>query len=123
MTQSEIEQEINQLNDQIKQSDRDKQVLTTKLAFLKTLKNDLNDLSKRESELPPGFKIYWFHRHDPFESVWALSVHGEYDCMADHKHGDQAQKVELRKRAWALWDLACKVLGPIITDENGNMKI
>jgi hypothetical protein len=43
--------------------------------------------------------------------------------MADHKHGDQAQKVELRKRAWALWDLACKVLGPIITDENGNMKI
>jgi predicted nuclease with TOPRIM domain len=123
MTQIEIEKEITDLNDQIKQSNVEKQILATKLKLLTTLSNDLNDLKERDSELPPGFKIYWFHRHDPFESVWALSLHGKYDFMANDTYGEQTQKVELRKRAWSLWDLACKVLGPVITDENGKLKI
>lgn len=103
----DTEQQVSELKTKLTQ-------LQSKATALNSLKNDLNFLKTKDKELPPGFEIKWLHRHDPFNSVYALYIHEEYHCMASDSDDEEAQQIKLRKKAWEFFDFACMVLKPIL---------
>ena len=114
MNKEEIQKEIDNLKKQLSSSKRASEDLEVELKFWETINSDLDSLSKRESELPPGFEIHWFNRRDPFESVYALYLHGEFREMASDKYDEHVQQINLRKKAWEAWDFATKIIGPFL---------
>ena len=85
--------------EQLEQKKKEVEELETKLKF-EQLKEEINS-----HILPPGFEIKWFHRHDPFESVYAL--HLKYDwCLASSDKGELDQKKELQKLAEQIYTTA-----------------
>lgn len=83
---------------------------------LEKAKEETEIAKKANGTLPPGFKIYWWHRHDPFESMYALSLHGEQLTHADNMWfspntfpSDEEKKAKLYDYAWGCYNMAKKV--------------
>ena len=114
---TDIDIQIEQLESDLKLIEKSKKELKAKLEMYLSLKDDLSNLSKRDTELPPGFGIHWFHRHDPFDSHYVLYLHGDTYIDGNDKKPSEQQVIELRLSAWEAWDFACKVLKPFIENE------
>lgn len=114
----DLKEEIEKTSTEISELKIKLAALKLKEAQLEVLKNDLNFLKKKDTELPPGFEIKWYHRHDPFNSVYALWLHNEYYCMASDSDGEGVQFIKLRKKAWELFEMAVKILGDKVYGNN-----
>jgi len=68
--------------------------------------------SKGRDVLPPGFTFEWKHRHDPFESYYALkferdSINMEWKCPGDDRPEAYLRALEI---AWDCVDYAEAVM-------------
>lgn len=72
----------------------------------------LSELSKRPTELPPGFRFGWRHRHDPFPSFWELTftnTSGKESQAWQIEGDDNEVHVKAREIAWAQFDFAVEI--------------
>jgi hypothetical protein len=69
----------------------------------------LSEITKKaNAPLPEGFEISWWHRHDPFDSMWALYRHGVRIATSE-MGSDDFDKAALYDHAWKRYREACDV--------------
>jgi hypothetical protein len=76
---------------------------------LKIAKTQTIEYKKGHASLPPGFKIKWWSRQDPFEGEWALYLHDEQIWTHNDHKGDDFAKAALYDIAVRWWGVACQV--------------
>jgi len=69
-------------------------------------------LSKRSGDFPPGFKFYWYHRHDPLKSYYRLGFvpAGASQELMSWDMGDSSDsRLRARELAWREFDHAVAI--------------
>jgi len=101
MTKDAVQKQI----EEVKQKQRELERELRKLENEKMLAERQEEMkAKGRSGLPPGFRIRWWYRHDPFESTYVLELEGK-DSHWTVKDTPEALQ-DAREYAWNLVDIA-----------------
>jgi hypothetical protein len=105
------------IDEKIKRLESELNLTLQSIDDLKALKKISDYLVGKKTDLPPCFEIKWFSRRDPFESCWALYLHGDRIRHGKEEDSEDTQKLKLREEAWRQWENAFKIMRPYLKEE------